>query len=222
MGRAPRKAPVRKQTAGRPRRLGAPKRVAGGAKTFTSRPVPIDFASPEHRFTRADLEIDGIYHAEASYEGRVFLNNPKADHTPPRDPANGYAGSFYIFGHGGCLGDPGHCEVNEEGREPYDFRAPHPLTPASKRVTVTDTLRELAKTNHEVTVTVVSVITAANELCDTGNVFRCEKHAVRQLQLIVIASGAKQSPARCARRWRLLRRYVPRNDGSGVGTASHC
>ena len=48
------------------------------------------------------------------------------------------------------------------------------LTPASKRVTVTDTLRDLARTNKEVTITIVPVITAANELCDTENVFRCE------------------------------------------------
>ena len=107
-------------------------------------------------------------------EGRVFFNNPNADHTTPRTRENGYAGSFYIFGHGGCLGDPGHCEVNEEGREAYDFRAPHPLTLASKRVTVTDTLRELARSHKEVVITVVPVISAANELCDTKNVFRCE------------------------------------------------
>ena len=73
---------------------------------------------------------------------------------------------------GGCLGDPGHCEVNESKREPYDFRPPHPLTPASKRVTVTNALREIAKTTSQVTVTVVPIVTAANELCDTENVFR--------------------------------------------------
>lgn len=174
MAQAPRKKSARKEPAAAPRRLGAPKRIGGGAKTFTSKPVPIDFAGPDHRLTRADLEIDGIYHGEASYEGRIFLNNPAADHATPRNRENGYAGSFHIFGHGGCLGDPGHCEVNEHKREAYDFRPPHPLTLASKRVNVTDTLRDLAKTNKQVTITVVPVITAANELCDTENVFRCE------------------------------------------------
>jgi hypothetical protein len=175
MARAPRKkAPARKASPAAPRRLGPPKRVGGGAKTFTSKPVRIDFAAPEHRLSRADLEIDGIYHGEASYEGRIFFNNAKADHTTPRNRENGYAGSFHIFGHGGCLGDPGHCEVNEHNREAYDFRAPHPLTLASKRVTVTDALRDLARTNKQVTITIVPVINAANELCDTENVFRCE------------------------------------------------
>lgn len=152
--------------------LGVPKRPTTPAKTYTSKPVPIEFAGPDHRYTRADLEIDGIFHSEASYEGRIFLNNPTANQDTPRTPDKGYAGSFHIFGHGGCLGDPGHCEVNEHNREAYDFRQPHPLTPAKKRVTVTNVLREIAKTNKAVTVTVVPVVTAANELCDTQNVFR--------------------------------------------------
>ena len=166
--------PTPGQSSSQPKPLGVPIRPAQAAKTFTSKEVPIDFAGPEHRYTRADLEIDGIFHGEASYEGRVFFNNPKADANTPRTLANGYAGSFHIFGHGGCLGDPGHCEINEHNREDYDFRAPHPLTPAKKRVTVTEALREVAKNNKTVTVTVVPVVTAANELCDTDNVFRSE------------------------------------------------
>jgi tyrosinase len=82
-------------------------------------------------------------------------------------------GSFYIFGHGGCLGDPGHCDVHEH-REPYDFRPPHPLTPALKRVTVTQALRQLAATTKETTITIVPVVNTTNELCDNKNVFRCE------------------------------------------------
>ena len=164
------------QTSGSPRRrtLGAPRRPRSPAKIFTSAPIQLDFAGPDHRFTRADLEIDGIYHGEASYEGRIFLNNPKADARTATTPENGYAGAFHIFGHGGCLGDAGHCDVNEHHRQPYDFRPPHPLTPAKKRVTVTKTLREIAKNTTSVTVTVVPVVTAAHELCDTENVFRCE------------------------------------------------
>ena len=149
MARAPRKAPARKEAAAAPRRLGV--RRSGWA--VARRPSPASRCgsiSPRRTIgsTRADLEIDGIYHGEASYEGRVFLNNPKADHTTPRTARTAMPGSFHIFGHGGCLGDPGHCEVNEDRREPYDFRAPHPLTPATKRVTVTDTLRDLARSQQ--------------------------------------------------------------------------
>ncbi len=66
MARTPRAPAPRKERAPGPQHLGAPRRVGGGAKTFTTRPVSIDFASPEHRFTRADLEIRGIFHGEAS------------------------------------------------------------------------------------------------------------------------------------------------------------
>jgi len=158
--------------AGRPRRLSSPRPGTHPAKIFTSKPVSIDFAGSEHRFYRADIEIDGIYHGEASYEGRIFLNNPNANDKTPKSLASGYAGSFHIFGHGGCVGDPGHCEVNERGR--FDFRYPHPLTPARKVIVVTEALREIAKSAKTATVTVVPVVSAANELCDTDNVFRCE------------------------------------------------
>ena len=171
----PQAAPPAAEPAAPAGALGVPRRGTRPAKIYTSKPVPIDFAGPEHRYVRSDLEIYGIYHGGPSYEGRIFLNNPKADQATARTRENGYAGSFYIFGHGGCLGDPGHCEVNEEKREEYDFRSPHPLTPAKKKVTVTDTLREIAKTNKTATITVVPVVTATNELCDDLDVFRFEK-----------------------------------------------
>lgn len=176
------KASRRRRAAKRPtptkatgvRRISSQVRPTTAAKTYTSKPVSVEFAGPIHRFQWADLEILGIDHSQASYEGRVFLNNPKADAKTPRTIDQGYAGSFYIFGHGGCFGDVGHCEVGGQ-RGPYDYRDPHPLVPTQARVTVTNTLRQLAKTNSEVTITVVPVVTAANELCDTTDVFRFEQ-----------------------------------------------
>ncbi|PNE12715.1 MAG: hypothetical protein CR217_01410 [Beijerinckiaceae bacterium] len=41
-------------------------------------------------------------------------------------------------------------------------------------MTVTAALREIAKGSKAVTVTIVPVVTAVNELCDAENVFRCE------------------------------------------------
>ena len=69
----------------RTRTLGVPRRGTRPAKVFTSRPVPIDFAGPGHRYVRADLEIDGIFHGEASYEGRIFLIIPRPIKAP-RNP----------------------------------------------------------------------------------------------------------------------------------------
>ena len=112
MAKKPRKPPATAVPAPQRRySLAAPTRGKGPARTFTSRPVPVEFAAPEHRFVRADIEISGIFHGEASYEGRSFLNNPKADAETPKDLAHRYAGSFHIIGHGGCLGDVGESGV---------------------------------------------------------------------------------------------------------------
>lgn len=177
MAKASRRRPraTREAAASQNRPLtGTPRRPKGSAKTYTSKPVRVDFAGPGHRLNRADLEISGIFHGEGSYEGRIFLNNPGADQNTPRTLEHGYAGSFHIFGHGGCFGDAGHCEVQGH-RDAYDFRAPHALTPAKKRVTITNALLKVAQGNQQATVTIVPVVSAANELCDTHNVFRFEQ-----------------------------------------------
>lgn len=94
-------------------------------------------------FRRADLIFEGVDHAGPSFEGRVFLNNPTATAETAPTPENGYAGSFHIFGHGICLGDVGHCEVNDRGKAPYDFRLPHPLVSQQKTVVITEALNRI-------------------------------------------------------------------------------
>jgi len=150
--------------------ISSPVRPTTPANTFTSKPVSIDFADPTHRFESASLEILDIDHSQASYEGRVFFNNPKANASTPKTLDQGYAGSFHIFGHGGCFGDVGHCEINEK-LDDYDFRDTHPLQPTQVRIPVTAALKQYAKTNSQISITVVPVVSAANELCDTKNVF---------------------------------------------------
>lgn len=116
---------------------------------------PIDAAALDSGFARADIEFEGLDHSTASYEGRVFLNKPDADDaTQPTDPA--YAGSYFIFGHGGCLGDVGHCDVMP--RRPFDPRPAHPLTPTRKVVIATDPIRQALAEASELTVTVVPII----------------------------------------------------------------
>ncbi len=155
-------------------RVTSPVRPSAPANTYTSKPVAIEFAGPSHRFESADLEILGIDHSQASYEGRVFFNNPKADAGTPKTLDHGYAGSFYIFGHGGCFGDVGHCEINER-LDAYDLRDPHPLRPTLARVPVTAALKQIAKSHVEISITIVPVVSAATELCDTKNVFHFQQ-----------------------------------------------
>lgn len=109
-------------------------------------PVRHAFLGPAEEFTRADVVVTGVDHSGCSYEVRLFLNNPAADGATPRDAAAGYAGRFHVFGHGGCFGDVGHCDVPPPSHDPTDLRPPHPLTPLSTYVTVTSALRRLLAT----------------------------------------------------------------------------
>ena len=92
-------------------------------------------------FSRADLVFLGLEHSGPSAEVRIFFNAPQADQSTPTTADEGFAGFFSIFGHGGCFGDEGHCDMPE--RRPADLRPPYALTPITKHVTVTEPVRRL-------------------------------------------------------------------------------
>jgi len=106
----------------------------------TEEPFPVPLWEGQPCFYRADLHFDGVDHSGDSYEGRVFLDNPEADPTTPRELESGYAGSINVFGHGPCFGDEGHCEVPTGPIHPFDYRRPHPLNRQLMVVTITDGL----------------------------------------------------------------------------------
>jgi hypothetical protein len=115
-------------------------------------------AAPLEQFTRADLEFRGVDHSGPSYEARIFLNNPRANADTAREISEGYAGSFWVFGHGGCFGELGHCDIPEGPRGPYDKRPPHPLTPHFKTVIVTEALKRVLHTAEETTTVSVRIV----------------------------------------------------------------
>src|SRR5579864_6462500 len=123
---------------------------------FVSNPMTVTMTAPGEPYKRADLIIHGIDHAKASYECRLFINNPAAGpDTATTD--NSYVGSFWIFGHGGCAGGEGHCEPPRE-RRPFDFRIEHQLTPMSKIVVITEKLRSLVAAGEQFTVRFVPYV----------------------------------------------------------------
>jgi len=125
------------------------------AKAVTS--GPIDVGALDVNFSRADVEFFGVDHSGVSFAARVFLNNPAATESTAQVVDEGYAGTFHVFGHGGCFGDVGHCDVHP--RRLYDPRPAHPLTPARKKVIATDALQRAMARGGELTVTVVPIIT---------------------------------------------------------------
>jgi hypothetical protein len=108
-------------------------------------------------FTRADLVFYGVEHRGRSFEALVFLDAPEATLATPLDVENGFAGSFVVFGHGGCFGDVGHCEVPRGPRDPFDTRPPHGLTPHTKLVEITEALKPRCQ-GESIAVTVLPVV----------------------------------------------------------------
>jgi hypothetical protein len=128
----------------------------------------IQLGAIDRDFSRADIEFNGVDHSGASFEARIFLSNPAADEHTQTSLETGYAGSFHIFGHGGCFGDEGHCEVVP--RRAYDPRPAHPLSPARKVVIATEAIRKALQSGDTATVTVVPIVRSLNEKCDTEDV----------------------------------------------------
>ncbi len=118
--------------------------------------APLELPDPEAAFARADLVFYDVDHSGSSFEARVFLDNADATVDTGRDDES-YAGAFTVFGHGGCFGDEGHCDVPSGPEDPFDLSPPHQLTPQVKLVVVTEALRRaLAAGRREITVTVVA------------------------------------------------------------------
>jgi hypothetical protein len=126
--------------------------------TFTSAPLPLPPAGGVKPFYRADLLFYDVDQMGASYRAAVFFDNPTADQDTPEDAEQGFAGSFSIFGKGGCFGDEGHC-VPRAPQHRFDLRPPHPALPTLKVVRATDAVRALlARGLTEATVTLVPTL----------------------------------------------------------------
>ncbi len=135
-------------------------------RRFTSQAIENPARTGQPAFERADLVFYGVDHAGPSFEARIFLNSPEADLSTPREEASSYAGSFTVFGHAGCAGDIGHCDVPKGPMDPFDRRPPHALTPQTKTVIVTNALRRVAAAQLTVTVVPVRPGPAGAELVD--------------------------------------------------------
>ena len=126
------------------------------ADRFTSDPLELPPAN--RAFTRADLIFYGIDHAGPSYEARVFMDQRGVSHGAD-STHRAYVGSFFIFGHNGCFGDVGHCDIPTE-RDPFDLRPAHQLEPALRVLTVTDAIHGLLERELDAAKVTVTAHTA--------------------------------------------------------------
>jgi hypothetical protein len=154
--------------------------------TYVSPPLEIpDPADAE--VARVDLQVFGVGHREGSYEVRIFLGRPDADADTAPDADHGYAGSYYVFGHGGCVGDEMHCHIPDGPSHRYDVRPPHKLTPQTRVVKLTEAWHRLKVApgadgeppTIEVTLVPVNAVDpAGRRLADAGDLLVLEGIAI--------------------------------------------
>jgi hypothetical protein len=104
----------------------------------------LELPAPEHHFERADLAFYEVDHSGPSFEGRIYIGAGRGLKRDAGFDHPAYAGSLYVFGHGSCYGEEGHCEVPAE-HDPFDYRLPHHLEPAPRVVTVTAAVKRLVE-----------------------------------------------------------------------------
>ena len=129
---------------------------------FTSDPIELPPAG--RAFDRADLMFYGLAHSGPSYEGQVFLD-ARGVGADADESHRAYVGSFFIFGHGRCFGDAGHCDIPTE-RDPFDLRPPHQLEPAVRILTVTGAVRALLDRGIDAAKITVNARTADRQTAD--------------------------------------------------------
>ncbi|HEU0013621.1 MAG TPA: tyrosinase family protein [Longimicrobium sp.] len=135
---------------------------------FVSRPVGV----PEPvraGFRIAEVRLHRVPQLDRSCFVRVFLNLPDANADTPIDHPN-YAGYLAVFGHGECIGGPGHCGVQE--RRPFDLRPRSHNTPRNHRVNVTRTARRLLEEGAGSLQ--ITLVTIGADYCQDNELLRLE------------------------------------------------
>jgi tyrosinase len=132
----------------------------------TTLQLDLELPPEDDGFARADLTFYGIDHSGPSFLVHVFFDAPHADPDTPRTAESGYVGSFAVFGHGGCFGDEGHCEVRGPAT-PFDRRPPHQLVPATRVLVATDAVRRSIGRGRTVHITAVAEV-RSSPLADPG------------------------------------------------------
>ena len=135
---------------------------------FVSRPIEVPGAV-RGGFATAEVRLHRVPQLDRSCFIRVFLNLPDANADTPIDDPH-YAGYLAVFGHGECIGGPGHCGVPE--RRPFDLRPRSHNTPRNHRVNVTRTARALLEGGAkrlQITLVVIGV-----DYCEDNELLRLD------------------------------------------------
>lgn len=123
---------------------------------FVSQPINVPEAV-RGTLNQAEVRLHRVPQLPRSCFIRVFLNLADADASTPIDDEH-YAGYLAIFGHGSCIGGPGHCDLPPGRPRQYDQRPRHHNTPRNHRVNVTAAAKRLldqGATSLQITLVVI-------------------------------------------------------------------
>jgi tyrosinase len=136
---------------------------------FVSRPVEVP--EPARGFKQAEVRLLRVPQLPRSCFIRVFLNLPDASAATPIDHPN-YAGYLAVFGHGECIGGPGHCAIPDGRGRPFDLRPRSHNTPRNHRVNVTKTARRLLDEGADSLR--ITLVTIGVDYCEENELLRME------------------------------------------------
>jgi hypothetical protein len=125
---------------------------------------PLSLPGSPADIARADIVLEGVEHGGASFEARIFLNNPRADETTPTTAEAGYAGSIHVYGFGAPAEAGGAAGSASRARPaPADVAAPAlpgRRAPTRRSIIATEAVRRAAGAGRTATVTVVPIVFA--------------------------------------------------------------
>jgi tyrosinase len=93
------------------------------------------------RARKARLVFMGMKKTKHSYEVRVFLNAPEITALTAVAEDAHPAGTLFLFGHGDCIGGPGHCQPPSDRRN-FDQRPQHHYSPFNAFLDVSGTIHD--------------------------------------------------------------------------------
>lgn len=130
----------------------------------TGRSIPLGkFQSEAFAFTenikkgyrKVELRLHQVEQPQYSYALRVFINQPEANLDTPTEGNPHYAGYASFFGHGRCIGGPGHCDPPPNDRRAYDLRVRHHNAPGNIHLDITEAVEKLKNDADSMTITLV-------------------------------------------------------------------
>jgi tyrosinase len=129
---------------------------------FNAEATPV----PEHfveRNMKAVVKLHGVQRPETSFYVHVFLNQPDANAKTLTEGNPNFVGHAALFGHGRCVGLPGHCDPPAGARGAFDLRGRHHMTPQNLPFRATKTVQRLARDGATSLQVTVVPVTAAGQ-----------------------------------------------------------